>query len=292
MDKSKDIILVTGATGNQGGAVARHLLRSGYKVKALTRNPESDKAGLLKALGAEVVRGDLDDPKSLEPALTGVWGVYSVQNTWEAGVAREEEQGKRFAELARNKGVFHFVYSSVGSAHRNTGIPHFENKWRIEETVRGLRFPSYTILRPVFFMDNFASPWFLPGLLEGKLRIGLKPDTILQMISVDDIGRFGLLAFERHEKLNGVALDIAGDQHTMPQTADILSRAMGRTIRFVATPIEEVRAWSADYAVMLEWFDRVGYDVDIPLLSKKYGIRLAKFDEWAIRADWTARKAA
>jgi uncharacterized protein YbjT (DUF2867 family) len=283
---------VTGATGNRGGAVARHLLKNGYKIRVMTRKPQDDKAGVFKALGAEVVKGDLDDAKSLELALEGAWGAYAVQNTWEAGVEREEEQGKRFAEVARKKGIEHFVYSSVGGANRNTGIPHFENKWRIEQAVRGLKFPSYTILRPVFFMDNFTSPWFLPGLLEGKLAVGLKPETKLQMIAVDDIGKFGLIAFEQHEKMNGVELDIAGDEHTMPETAKILGRAMGKRIDFVKVPIEEVRKWSADYALMLEWFDRVGYNADIPALAKKYGIGLAKLDEWAIRVDWQAKKAA
>jgi uncharacterized protein YbjT (DUF2867 family) len=292
MDKKNNIILVTGATGNQGGAVARHLLKNGYKIRVMTRKPQDDKAGVFKALGAEVVKGDLDDAKSLELALEGAWGAYAVQNTWEAGVEREEEQGKRFAEVARKKGIEHFVYSSVGGANRNTGIPHFENKWRIEQAVRGLKFPSYTILRPVFFMDNFTSPWFLPGLLEGKLAVGLKPETKLQMIAVDDIGKFGLIAFEQHEKMNGVELDIAGDEHTMPETAKILGRAMGKRIDFVKVPIEEVRKWSADYALMLEWFDRVGYNADIPALAKKYGIGLAKLDEWAIRVDWQAKKAA
>lgn len=292
MDKKKYTILVTGATGNQGGAVARHLLKSGYKIRVMTRKPQDAKAGMYKALGAEVIQGDLDDPKSLERALEGAWGAYAVQNTWEAGVEREEEQGKRFAELARKKGVTHFVYSSVGGANRNTGIPHFENKWRIEQTVRDLKFPSYTILRPVFFMDNFLSPWFLPGLQEGKLAVGLKPETKLQMIAVDDIGKFGLKAFEEYEKMNGAELEIAGDQHTMPETAGILGRAMGKRIEFVEVPIEEVRKWSADYAVMLEWFDRVGYSGDIPALAKKYDIRLTSLDEWARRADWLAKKAA
>jgi len=292
MDKKNNIILVTGATGNQGGAVARHLLKNGYKIRVMTRKPQDDKAGVFKALGAEVVKGDLDDAKSLELALEGAWGAYAVQNTWEAGVEREEEQGKRFAEVAREKGIEHFVYSSVGGANRNTGIPHFENKWRIEQTVRGLKFPSSTILRPVFFMDNFTSPWFLPGLLEGKLAVGLKPETKLQMIAVDDIGKFGLLAFEQHEKMNGVELDIAGDEHTMPEAAKILGRAMGKHIDFVKVPIEEVRKWSADYAIMLEWFDSVGYNVDIPALAKKYNIGLATLDEWAIRVDWQAKKAA
>ena len=89
--------------------------------------------------------------------------MFAVQNTWEAGVEKEEVQGKRIAQIARDAGVQHFVYSSVGSAHRRTGIPHFENKWRIEDTVRSLKFPSHVILRPVFFMSNLTSPWFLNG---------------------------------------------------------------------------------------------------------------------------------
>ncbi len=286
MNKARDIILVTGATGNQGGAIARQLLSKGYRVRAMTRNPQSEKSRALAVLGAEVVSGEFDDPASLERALEGVWGAYSVQNTWEAGVAREEEQGKLFAEVARKKAVSHFVYSSVGSAQRQTEIPHFDNKWRIEEKIRSLAFPSYTILRPAFFMDNFASPWFKPGLLEGKLKIALKPGTVLQMNSVEDIGKFGLLAFENHEKMNGVELDFAGDQLTMPETAAIIGKAMGKQIIFERPPIEEVRKWSEDFAVMLEWFDRVGYCADIAALEKNYGVKLVKFSDWATKADW------
>lgn len=292
MDTMKDIILVTGATEKQGGAVARHLLKSGYKVKAMTRKPQGEKAGILRSLGAEVVQGDFDDPRSLELALDGVRGVFSVQNTWEAGVEREEEQGKRFAEIAKKKGIFHFVYTSVGSASRNTGIPHFENKWRIEQTVRALRFPSYTIIRAVFFMENFISPWFLPGLLEGKLLMGIKPETTLQMIAVDDIGKYGLMAFERQEKMNGVELDIAGDKHTLPETAAILSRVTGKNIEFVEVPKEDVRKFSEDYAIMLEWFDRVGYDVDIPGLEKEYGVRPTTLTAWGSQIDLKVNKVA
>ena len=282
----QDMILVTGATGQQGGAVASRLLSKGYKVRAMTRKPESEKAKALAAQGAEIVRGDLDDPQSIERALAGVWGAFAVQNTGESGVAREEEQGKRFAELARKVGVQHFVYSSVGSAHRKTGIPHFDNKWRVEGTVRALRFPSHTILRPVFFMENWISPWFKPGIDQGKLMIGIRPTTVLQMIAVDDIGKFGLRAFERHQEMNGVALELAGDQHTMPETAEILGKPAGRKIEFVPVPIAEVRKFSEDYAIMLEWFDRVGYEVDIPGLAHKYGIRLTTLAEWARRANW------
>ena len=284
--EKKSIILVTGATGQQGGATARELLGRGHRVRAMTRKPEGEKARDLAVSGAEVVQGDLDDPASVERALAGAWGAFAVQNTWEAGVEREEEQGKRFAELAKKAGVQHFVYSSVGSAHRRTGIPHFENKWRVEETVRRAGFPSYSIVRPVFFMENFASPWFLPALKEGKLAIGIRPDTVLQMIAVRDIGKYTLRAFERPDEINRADVDIAGDQHTMPETAAILGKAMGRDVQFVRTPIEEVRKWSPDYAAMLEWFDRVGYDADIPGNEKRFGIHPTSLREWAEGATW------
>ena len=201
-----------------------------------------------------------------------------VQNTLEAGVLREEEQGKRIAKLAREKGVQHFVYSSVGSAHRKTGIPHFDNKARVEDTVRSLRFPSHVILRPVFFMENLVSPWFLQG---DKLITALDPSTRLQMIAVGDIGKFGTRAFESAAELHGQEIDIAGDAVTMPQAAAVLSQSLGKPIEFVRIPIAEVRKNSEDFALMLEWFERVGYEADIANLEKRYGIKPLTLAEWA-----------
>lgn len=280
-------ILVTGATGQQGGAVARELLANGYRVRAMTRKPDSAPMRELVKLGAEAIQGDLDDVASLKRAAQGAWGVFAVQNTWEAGVEKEEVQGKRLAEVAKAASVQHFVYASVGSAHRRTGIPHFENKARVEETVRGLGFPSYTIIRPVFFMENWLSPWFKPAIDQGKLMVGMAPATVLQMIAVEDIGKYGLLAFKKHAELNGRALDIAGDEKSMPETAQILSKAAGKKIVFEAVPIEEVRKASEDYALMLEWFDRTGYNVDIQANAKEFGIRPTKLEEWASRQNWS-----
>ncbi|HEX5030681.1 MAG TPA: NmrA/HSCARG family protein [Candidatus Eisenbacteria bacterium] len=286
-----NLILITGATGQQGGAVARELLAKGAKVRVMTRHPESPKALELKKLGAEVVQGDLDDDASVERALKGAWGAFAVQNTWEAGVEGEERQGKRFAELAKKAGVQHFVYASVQAADKKTGIPHFDNKARVEETVRSLGFPSYVIVRPVFFMENLSSPWFLPGIQEGTLAIGLPADTKLQMISVQDIGKYGAQAFLRHGELKGREIDIAGDEMTMPEVAKVLSQAMGREVRFVQLPIEEVRKFSDDFATMLEWFDRVGYSADIAARSSESGIRPTKFAEWASSVAWPAPAA-
>ncbi|NIN70422.1 MAG: NmrA family NAD(P)-binding protein [Gemmatimonadetes bacterium] len=279
-------ILVTGATGQQGGAVARELLTAGHTVRAMTRNPESEAAKALAGLGAEIVQGDLNDEASLVRAVESAWGVFAVQNTWEAGVEGEEEQGKRLAGVAREHGVQHYVYTSVGSAQRETGIPHFDNKWRIEEALRDCGFPSYTILRPVFFMENWVSPWFKPYIDEGSLAIGIKPETKLQQIAVADIGKYGKLAFERHEKLNGQAIDIAGDELTGPETAEIVSKASGKSVSFFQVPIEQVREMSEDFALMLEWFDEVGYNADIEGNAKKYGIEPTSFEDWARHVAW------
>jgi len=274
-------ILITGVTGHQGGAVARALKSSGFRLRGMTRKPESEPAAALARDGVEVVKGDLDDEATLRRALAGAWGVFGVQNTWEAGVEREEAQGKRLATLAREAGVEHYVYTSVGSAHKRTGVPHFDNKWRIEETVRGLRFPSHVILRPVAFMENLLAPFSLQG---DTLTWALGPATKLQMIAVDDIGWFGARAFTEAAALNRREIDIAGDVRTMPEVAKILTEALGRPIAFVQTPIAQVRQYSEDTALMLEWFERVGYSADIAGLEREFGRALTKLADWARRS--------
>lgn len=160
------LVLVSGATGQQGGAVARSLLGRGFAVRALTRDTDKEAAKELADLGAEVVKGDLEDRPSVERALDGVRGVFSVQQFFEAGYEGEVRQGVQLADRAKAAGVEHYVYSSVGSAHRETGIPHFESKWEVEEHVRASGVP-YTVLRPVFFMQNWE--WSREPILGGTL---------------------------------------------------------------------------------------------------------------------------
>jgi uncharacterized protein YbjT (DUF2867 family) len=277
---SNRTILITGVTGNQGGAVAQALRGTGFHLRDLTRTPDSERAAALTREGIEVVTGDLDDEVTLRRALAGVWGVFSVQNAAEACVEREEAQGKRLAMLAREAGVEHYAYTSVGSAHQQTGIPHFDNKWRIEETVRGLRSPSRVILRPVFFMENLVAPF---SLRDSTLAWALRPDTKLQMVAVDDIGWFGARAFTEAAALNGREIDLAGDVRTMPEAAEILTEAVGRPIAFEQMPIEQVRQYSKETAVMLQWFERVGYSVDINGLEREFGRTLTKLPDWARR---------
>jgi uncharacterized protein YbjT (DUF2867 family) len=288
MADSNRTVLVTGATGHQGGAVAHELLsRGGYRVRAMTRKPDGEKAHALKQAGAEVVRGDLNDAASLEKAMEGAWGVFSMQNTWEAGVEGEEEQGKRQAKVARDVGVRHYVYTSVGSAQRKTGIPHFDNKWRIEETIRSLGFPSHVIIRPVWFMENFLGPWQKPAIDQGQLALAIRPGTRLQMIAVEDIGKYGRWAFDDATKLNRREIDLAGDELTGPDVARAISKAAGHPVAFAPPPIEEIRKASEDFALMLEWFDRTGYAADIAANARESGIRPTTFAEWAPRQKWS-----
>jgi uncharacterized protein YbjT (DUF2867 family) len=271
-------ILITGVTGKQGGAVAQALQGTGFHLRGLTRKPDNERAAALALQGVDIVKGDLDDEATLRPALAGAWGVFGVQN---AGVEREEAQGKRLATLAREAGVEHYVYTSVGSADKQTGVPHFDNKWRIEETVRGLHFPSHVILRPVFFMENLVAPFSLQG---STLAWALGPETKLQMIAVEDIGWFGARAFT-DAALNRREIDLAGDVRTLPEAAEILTKALGRAIAFAQTPIEPVRQYSKEMATMLEWFERVGYSADIVGLEREFGRKLTKLPDWARRQE-------
>jgi uncharacterized protein YbjT (DUF2867 family) len=275
---NEKIVLITGATGKQGGATLRHLAKQGgFKLRAMTRKPDGDPAKALAALGAEVVVGDLDDAASLARAVKGAWGVFAVQNTWEAGVEKEEEQGKRLAKVAKDNGVQHYVYTSVGSADEGTGIPHFENKFRVEQAVKQLDFPSHVILRPAFFMENLPSPWFVNG---DKLTTALKPETKLQMVAVDDIGKFSAKAFTDAGKFKSAEIDYAGDAVTMPEAAAAMSELLGRTITYQPIPIDAVRANSDDFAKMLEWFDAGGYTVDVPSLEARWGVRPMTLKQW------------
>src|SRR5688572_28618860 len=230
------LILVSGATGQQGGAVARSLLGRGIGVRALTRDPEKPEARELAELGAEVASGDLEDSSSIERVLDGVHGVFSVQQFWETGVEGEVRQGVLLADAAKGAGVDHYVYSSVGSAHRETGIPHFESKWEVEEHVRGSGVP-YTVLRPVFFMQNWD--YMREPILGGMLPQPLDPDKPFQMVASEDIGVFAAMAFENPDRWIGREVDLAGDQMTMPEIADTFSRVIGRQVAYFQVPWDQ-----------------------------------------------------
>jgi uncharacterized protein YbjT (DUF2867 family) len=283
-------VLVTGATGRQGGAVVRHLLPKGWRLRALTRNPSSHAAQELARNGVEVVQGDLDDPSSLDRALRGVYGVYSVQDFWTVGAKREVQQGKHLADLARKAAVQHFVYSSVGGAERNTGITHWETKWEIEKHIRKLALPA-TILRPVSFMETYHILEVEVGILKGKLADPVRADKHYQTIATDDIGAFAALAFERPKDFIGQELEIAGSELTNLEAAKVFSRVMGKPVKFQRLPMPIVRLFlGKEFYQMFRWFNEAGYQADIPDLRRRYPeIQLHTLEEWLREEGWSRR---
>jgi uncharacterized protein YbjT (DUF2867 family) len=284
-------ILVTGATGQQGGAVTRQLLKQpGFAVRALTRDPAKPAARGLTELGAEVTQGNLNDAASVRRALEGVYGVFSVQNFVETGFEGEIRQGKLLADAAKAAGVQHFVYTSVVSADRHTGLPHFESKWQIEQYIAqgGL---SHTILRPAFFMQNWYN-YLREPILSGTLPLPLNPQTPLQQISVDDIGTFAALAFQNPARWHGRTIELAGEELTMLRVAELLTRAVGRPVRYVQVPWDQFRQNAGEEMTrMYRWFNDVGYHVDISALRKE-NPNLATLEKVLSQEDWGAAQTA
>jgi uncharacterized protein YbjT (DUF2867 family) len=287
MSKSLSV-LVTGATGKQGGAVARALLKKGHRVRALTRKPDSQGAQALKQLGAELAAGDFGDRDSLAKALSGVDAVF-IMSSFEAGLDVETRQAITTVDAAKAAGVKHIVYTSVGGANKKTGIPHFDSKFLVEQHLIKAGVP-YTIIAPVFFLDNFVSPWLVGTLKEkSAISLALPAKRPLQTITVEEIGAFGALVLERREQFLGKRIDIASSEASGEQMAAAFSAASGKKISYVEQPVSQVRAYSEDMAVMFEWFDKVGYSADIVGLRRDYPeVGWQSLDQWARAQDWKA----
>ncbi|MEJ2295662.1 MAG: NmrA/HSCARG family protein, partial [Candidatus Lokiarchaeota archaeon] len=195
-------VLVTGATGKQGGSVVRALLDYGHRVRGLTREPNSEKARSLEEKGVEIVKGDFNDPDSIRKAMKDVDAVFLMGTSFEEGVEAEIKHGITVADIAKEENLKHLVYTSVSSANKSTGIPHFDSKFKVEEHIRKIGIP-YTIIRPVSFMENFLAPWTIPKLMEGLIEGPLSPDRKSQSIAVRDIGRFVLYVLENREQFFG-----------------------------------------------------------------------------------------
>ena len=230
MERSDKTILVTGATGRQGGAVARHLLEDGWHVRGLTRHEGSAAAHQLAEKGLDVMHGDLTDPASVAEAVRGVYGVYSMQTPFESGPQAEEAMGVGLAEAAAEAGVEHFVYSSVSGAEQPSDLEWFASKRHVEDRIRELGLPA-TVWRPVTFMENFLRQ--KDGITAGTLSTAEWPETLKFYIAVDDIGRFVALAFREPERFVGSAMNIAGDSMDNVQTAETFSRVLGKPVEFV-----------------------------------------------------------
>lgn len=280
-------VLVAGATGKQGGALTRHLLSQGYRVIALTRRAESPAAQALATLGAELAVGDFEDPSSLEAAARRADTLFAMATPFEAGIEAEIRQGMNLVDAARRAGVRHLIYSSVAGADRLTGIPHFDSKHEVEGYLRRSNLP-YTIVGPTFFMENFIGPMFREGLEAGVLAMGISPTQGLQMVAVEDLARFIGRVIATPEDFFGERIEVASDEVTANQAADLLSYVSGHRVQYQQIPLSLIAERSEDLARMYEWFEQVGYHADILTLRHEYPeVRWHTFEEWTRGRDWS-----
>lgn len=266
MTKDEKTILVLGATGRQGGATARHLLANGWKVRILLRNPAVPVVAPLQQAGAEVVQGDFEDRASLERAMQGVYGVFSVQGFSGPAGTPELLQGKNVVDAASAVGVEHFVYTSVQSAEALAQVAGDSNKWVLEQYLHASGLP-YTIVRPCLFMDDLLSRYVTA---QGNFESGFQADVPIGLIASEDIGAMAAYVFAHPAELLGKTIEIASDILTPVEIANTLSRVLGRTIPFIHIPIEEMRRLNPIIARAYEYLNEVGYTADMATLRRWY----------------------
>jgi len=287
MSKTSLKVLVCGATGNQGYAVSETLLGRGHTVLALTRRPDSPAALALQDRGAVLIHGDMAEADSLHEAMREVDAMFLMATPYEAGIDAEVDQATKTIDAASRTGIKHIVYSSGASVDRNTGIPHFDSKMRIEHHLRSTPL-HWTIIGPVFFKENFLSPLWLPELRNGRLALALPADRRIQMISMTEIAAFVAKALENTEVYSNKRLDIASDEIAGGDVAAVLASLSGRPIDYEQQSPADMRELGEDFALMFDWFDRIGYGVDIEGLRRDHpDVILSSFCGWAERIDWT-----
>lgn len=292
-------VLVTGATGRQGGATARALLAAGIPVRALVRDPATDRAKAVRALGAELVTGDLHDRESVTRAADGARAVFSVQMPGRTATGfdfdGEVTQGVNLVEGAKAAGVRQFVHTSVSGAGQHVDVPGWaDGRWAsmaptlnaksaIQDHVRAAGFDRWTLLKPAFFMENFlpSLAFVFPRGIEGGLVTVVRPDTRLSLVAVDDVGTAAAAAIADPEKFDRVELELASDYLSMTEIAATLSRVLATPLS--APDITEAQARAAGMPPMgasHEWLNVVGQPAR-PQDAKDLGIPLTAFDHWA-----------
>jgi uncharacterized protein YbjT (DUF2867 family) len=279
------IVVVTGSTGKQGGAVAWGLLERGHKVRAVTRDPNSSQAKLLASAGATLVAASLEDTSAITKALEGATSLFAM-TTPSGGTQAERRQGIVAADAAKAAGV-HLVFTSVGSADRQTGIPHFDSKYEVEKHIAKIGVRA-TILAPVAFIENIY--FVKEQLAKGIYASALPPTRVLAQVAVVDIGAVAVCVLENAGRFTGKRFDLASDEVTGNDALAILSRVTGHPFSYFQVPLDVVRQRMGEDAVkMYEWFDRVGFTVDRAALRREFpDVAFHDFESWAKTRDWNA----
>ena len=228
VSKEGKIIVVIGATGRQGGQVVRHLVKEGWQVRAVTRNPDSKKATALKSLGVDVVRADMNDKSSLESAFRNAYGVYNMQAPVPGKIEVEIQQGRNVAEAAKKAGIQHIVYGSAGLGNIKTGIEQWDAKIEVKKAMDDLGLPL-TILRPVAFMELMVDPSYFPNASTWNIWPKLTGrDYKIAWISVEDVGAIAATAFANPDKYIGKELALVADVKSLEECREIYREVTGK----------------------------------------------------------------
>ena len=279
-------VVVTGATGKQGGSVVKSLLKRGHQVRAITRTTDSAKARELAKAGVTLIRASLEDTAALTKALGGATSLFGMTTPSEGGTEAEMRQGISAADAAKAADV-HLVFASVGSANRRTGIPHFDSKYEVEKHIAKIGVRA-TILAPVYFMENLH--FAREQLAKGIYAAALPPTKALAQVAVADIGAVAVRVLEDAGRFTGKRFDLASDELTGNDVVAILSRVTGRPFAYYPVPLDVIRQrMGEDGARMYEWLDRVGYTADRAALHHEFpGVVFHDFESWAKTQDWSA----
>ena len=277
-------VVVTGATGQQGGAVVKSLLERGHEVRAVTRNTDSAKARELANIGVTLVGASLEDTAALTTALEGATSLFAMTTPFEGGPQAETRQGISAADAAKAAGV-HLVFNSVGSANRQTSVPHFDSKYEVEKYIAKIGVRA-TVLAPVYFMENLY--FGKEQLAKGIYATPLAPTRRLGQVAVADIGAVAVRLLEDPGRFAGKRFDLGGDDLTGNDILAILSRVTGRPFTYFQVPLDVIRQrMGEDGAKMYEWFDRVGFTFDHRALRREFpDVAFHDFESWAKAQDW------
>jgi uncharacterized protein YbjT (DUF2867 family) len=286
-------VLVCGATGAQGGAVIRAAVTAGLPVRALVRNPGSEAALRLAAVGVELVRGDLEDAASLQAALAGTTAAFSVQLADYPGRNAERRQAANLIAAALDAGVRQVVHASVsGTGWRGSrpgssaGDVYWDSKEAVETAMRGAGLEFFTLLKPAFMMDNLIAPKaarMFPDLPQGEILTAVAPDTPLALVATEDIGAAAVAAFHAPERFAGAEIELAGDVLTLAQTAQTIGAAAGRSVSArTLTPDALVeRGQSPGWVETQQWLNEVGYPAR-PADMAAFGLAPTTLAGWAV----------
>lgn len=276
-------VLVIGATGRQGSAVARHLRANGLDVRAFVRDPV--RAAPLESLGCSVHVGDLDDPATVAAAMSGCKVAFAMTTPYVAGPDQEVRHGRTIADAAKDAGI-HLVYSSVGTNGTDTGVAQLDSKHAVEAHIRSLGIP-HTVLAPAFFMEELRSPAFLPALKYGALSMALPDGIPLQLLALDDLGEFAAIVCESPEAFAGQRLVLAGDERDGTGMAAALAEGIGIDLAYGEIPLDAIEAYNPEFAALFAWYGTDGFAADLPMLRREYPIGWRTLKTWASEQDWS-----